>query len=591
MDLSVRGPWGLASIELKPGAVARKKRPFRMPPERESALRTLLDKFESNGWIEPSTSDWSAQAFLVPKPADKSGVKKWRLVVDYRYLNVHTRDDPFPLPLIENLVQRQLFNRLWSVFDLQDGFHQMHLAEESRYLTAFQTPWGSFQWTVLPMGVKNGPSMFQRLISWCIQPVPCALAYLDDVITGTPQGTPPSQEFLASTGIPTKRLEKMDDLLLAHFRDTFNTLSAFRRCCLCTRGDKVKMFRTVIKFCGQILEGGRRRAAPSKLQAIREWKHPSITTMTKLKSFLGLAQHYSQFVPRYATLAAPLTEQLKGGLKRKVVWNTDSIAAFENLKKELLENVVLDIADPSKPYVLETDASDYAVGAVLSQYNENQELRPVAFFSRKLQGSPGKGQMGWSIREKETYAIVLVLLKFRSWLSCSSVHILVLTDHQSLKDWYNEDLNNMIGSVGRRGRWHEFFSQFNLEVVYVQGKHQVVADALSRWAYPAGLDTQDANFHGDQAALAYSALWDSLENAYDQFRPEDAPHQWARQVQHGGLPVHTLSELSSQTRGIILEMTGSVYLKKFLRVKTWKILQSWTTRCIPETDHVFRHPG
>ena len=272
-----------------------------------------------------------------------------------------------------------------------------------------------------------------------------------------PSVHPPSPEFLESTGIPAHRLAKMDALLLAHFRDTFDTLSAFRRCCLCTRGDKVKLFRTVIKFCGQILEGGRRRAAPSKLQAIREWKHPSITTMTKLKSFLGLAQHYSQFVPRYATLAAPLTEQLKGGLKRKVVWDTDSIAAFEALKKELLENVVLDIADPSKPYVLETDASDYAVGAVLSQYNDNQELRPVAFFSRKLQGSPGKGQMGWSIREKETYAIVLVLLKFRSWLSCSSVHILVLTDHQSLKDWYNEDLNNMIGSVGRRGRWHEFF--------------------------------------------------------------------------------------------------------------------------------------
>ena len=122
------------------------------------------------------------------------------------------------------------------------------------------------------------------------------------------------------------------------------------------------------------------------------------------------------------------------------------VDAFERLKKELLENVVLDIADPNKPYVMETDASDYAVGGVLSQENDAQEPRPVAFFSRKLSGLPGRGQMNWSIREKETYAIVLMLLKFRSWLASSANHIKVLTDHQSLRDWYTEDLNSMIGS-------------------------------------------------------------------------------------------------------------------------------------------------
>jgi hypothetical protein len=150
------------------------------------------------------------------------------------------------------------------------------------------------------------------------------------------------------------------------------------------------------------------------------------------------------------------------------------------------------------------------------------ELRPVAFFSRKLAGSPGKGQVGWSVREKETYAIVLMLLKFRSWLAGSCVFVKVLTDHQSLKSWYNEDLTAMLGSVGRRGRWHEFMSQFNLVVCYVEGKHQKVSDALSRWAYPASTDQQDSTFHGDLMSQRYADLCEHLENVYDgltDFRP------------------------------------------------------------------------
>ena len=100
---------------------------FRCSGEREDALREMIEKFISRGWIIPSKSEWTSQAFVVPKPADASGQKKWRLVLDYRYLNSQTKDDPFPLPLIEDLITKQSENRLWSIFDLEDGFHQMHL--------------------------------------------------------------------------------------------------------------------------------------------------------------------------------------------------------------------------------------------------------------------------------------------------------------------------------------------------------------------------------------------------------------------------------------------------------------------------------
>ena len=161
--------------------------------------------------------------------------------------------------------------------------------------------------------------------------------------------------------------------------------------------------------------------------------------MTHLKGFLGLAQYYAIYMQDFAKIAIPLSKQLKHRTPEdtKVSWDDEMRQALEKIKQLLLENVVLDIPDPYKPYVLEVDSSDFAVGGVLSQHNAQGELRPVAFFSRKLQGDNGKGQLKWSIREKETYAIVLILQKFRSWVASSLVKIMVLTDHESLQHWYS----------------------------------------------------------------------------------------------------------------------------------------------------------
>ncbi len=141
----IRGPFGLAHIELKPDARPVRKKFFRCSQEREEAMLAFIKKLTSRGWIVPSHSEWAAQAFLVPKPADPTKKEKqWRLVVDYRYLNTQTKDDPFPLPLIEDLVYKQARNSIWTIFDLEDGFHQMHLAPASQELTAFVTSQGLF---------------------------------------------------------------------------------------------------------------------------------------------------------------------------------------------------------------------------------------------------------------------------------------------------------------------------------------------------------------------------------------------------------------------------------------------------------------
>ena len=187
IDPLLRGPFGIARIELKEGAKPIRRKCFRCSGEREAAMERFVDKLIKKGWIVPSHSDWATQAFLVPKPMDarKPLEKQWRLVLDYRYLNTQTKDDPFPLPLIEDLLHRQCRNRIWSIFDLEDGFHQMHLAPECQECTAFITPKGLYHWTVLPMGVKNGPAMFQRLIQWILRGIPHAIVYIDDVLSGT----------------------------------------------------------------------------------------------------------------------------------------------------------------------------------------------------------------------------------------------------------------------------------------------------------------------------------------------------------------------------------------------------------------------
>ena len=158
--------------------------------------------------------------------------------------------------------------------------------------------------------------------------------------------------------------------------------------------------------------------------------------------------------------------------------------------------------DPNKPFILRVDLSGYAVGAVLEQTARTSGMptvqdafsgktTPVAFMSRKLSTSQ---ERTWDIRDKETYAVVAALEKWSSWIGLQPV--LILTDHKSLDSWYHEISQDPMGPSGRRARWHQKLSRFKLEVVYIKGKDNTVADALSRWAYPASQYVTDVSWHG-----------------------------------------------------------------------------------------------
>ena len=157
IDPKTRGPYPMSTIDLKPDATPKPGKPYRVQGERQDALDVIIAKYLERGWIRPSTSEWAAQAFVVPKPVEITLplLKRWRMVIDYRWLNSQTLSDPYPLPLIDDIIAKQSENLIWTVFDFEDGFHQMHLDPRHWHLTAFVTPHGHFEFTVAVQGFKN----------------------------------------------------------------------------------------------------------------------------------------------------------------------------------------------------------------------------------------------------------------------------------------------------------------------------------------------------------------------------------------------------------------------------------------------------
>lgn len=182
----VRGPAGECSIELIDENKMRCKRAFRLPPDRAEALGTLIRGVLDKGWVQPvdESVPWASPAFPVPKPTLEKLKKRWRLVCDYRELNSNTKPDVFPLPLIDSMLEKYGRCMVWSVFDLRNGFFQIPLKVSDRRKTAFVTPEGVFEWKVMPMGLRNAPPRFQRVMQWVLKDFDFADPYLDDIILG-----------------------------------------------------------------------------------------------------------------------------------------------------------------------------------------------------------------------------------------------------------------------------------------------------------------------------------------------------------------------------------------------------------------------
>ena len=360
----MRGLHGEAFIELKKGAKPKKQRPYENHGKKHENLRDIIQRNQREfGWLEACmTSEWCCAPFTLakPPPADQNSIDGWRMVADFRNLNAETKADSHPLPLIEEEVVKRAKGRLFSVLDLRHGFHQMPLAKSSRPLTCMCSPVGPVQWKVMPIGLKNAPSFFQQMMEEVLflehpELREFVSVYINDIIIAT-----------VGDGLTERELVYLHEKQLNIVVDI---LDKYQLICGPKKGN---LFLESVEFCGSLLRNATRQPNPGKLLAIQKWKRPE--TISALRGVLGCCSFYHTFVKDYAKYAAPLTELLKvgreagrAGSKVRVQWTNECDEAFVQLKAALCEVATLHVPKFDRPFYIRTDASKYAVGAVLEQ--------------------------------------------------------------------------------------------------------------------------------------------------------------------------------------------------------------------------------
>ena len=390
------------------------------------------------GVIEPSQSEWSSPIVVVKK---KDG--NIRLCIDYRRLNSTTPFDAYPMPRTDELIDRLGGAKYITTLDLAKGYWQVPMKEEDKAKTAFTTPNGLFQFKVMPFGLSGAPATFQRMMDRLLQGMEDFVgAYIDDVII-------------------------FSESWETHLHHVEQVLLKLKEHNLTAKPGKCQFGMKECCNLGHIVGNGSVKPDPEKLRAVKEFPVP--VTKKGVRSFLGLTEYYRKFIGNFATIATPLTDLTRKQLPDKVKWTQECTQAFENLKTVLCEAPVLVNPDFTKQFILQTDASNRGVGAVLSQLGEDGKDRPVAYFSRKLLPREQK----YSTVEQECLAIKLGVEAFK--VNLIGKPFVVQTDHRSLK-W----LNRLKENNSRLTRWSLALQPFTFVVEHRSGTANGNADALSR---------------------------------------------------------------------------------------------------------------
>ena len=416
-------------------------RPIRQVPrwlaasQREIAEKEI-NKMLDQGTIEPSDSPWAAPIVLVAK---KDGTT--RFCVDYRKLNNVTRKDAFPLPRIDETLDTLSGTQWFSTLDMASGYYQIGMDDRDKCKTAFTTHMGLYQFRVMPFGLCGAPATFERVMELVLRGLRWerCLVYLDDVIV----------------------FGKTFEQALENLEEVF---SRFQSANLKLKPKKCHLFRKEVNFLGHIVSGDGIRCDPSKISAVKDWETP--TSVAEVRSFLGLASYYRKFVEGFATIASPLHDLLRKNTK--FVWTDTCQEAFSTLKERLTRAPVLAYPEGEGIFVLDTDASGYGIGAVLSQVQEGQE-KVIAYASKAL----NKSQRRYCTTYRELLAAVVFIKHFRSYLGMQT--FILRTDHSSLQWLLNfRDAENMLA------RWLTVLTAYSFEIVHRKGTKHGNADALSR---------------------------------------------------------------------------------------------------------------
>ena len=408
----------------------------RVPGHQKEEVRKHLQERTDNSIIQPSDSPWASPIVLVKK---KDGTT--RFCVDYRKLNNVTKKDAYPLPRIADTLDSMCGARYFSTLDLASGYWQVELHSDSREKSAFATCYGLYEFNVMPFGLCNAPATFQRLMENVLKGLQwkTCLVYLDDVI------------IYSKT--PEEHLERL--------REVFGRL---REAGLKLKPTKCQFFQHNVNYLGHVISEDGVETDPDKIKTVTEWPIP--ISAKQVRSFLGLASYYRRFIQGFATIAAPLYRLTEKDAQFK--WTDQCTEAFNRLKQLLTVAPVLAFPSFDEGFILDTDASNVGIGAVLSQVQDGKE-RVIAYGSRTLT----KAERKYSTTKKEMLAFVYFSKYFRHYLY--GKQFVARTDHGALK-W----LHNFKEPEGQVARWLEQLGEFDFVVEHRPGVKHGNADAMSR---------------------------------------------------------------------------------------------------------------
>lgn len=422
--------------------------PYRMPLKEKEILQGLIQDLLTHGIIQESVSPYASPVLLIKK---KTG--DYRMCIDFRRLNAITVKDKYPLPLVEDQIDRLGDHKYFIGLDLASGYYQVPMAADSVARTTFVTPEGHYEFLRMPFGLANAPAVFQRLINNVLGKLRNTIAfpYIDDIIIPCPN---------ISEGLDRLR----------------SVLEVLREHSLTLKLSKCIFFTRSIEYLGREISVEGERPGNRKVQAVQEMRPPA--AVKQVRQFLGLSGYFRKHIKDYARKVEPMTRLLRAN--EWWHWDPDQQKSFEDIQQALVTRPVLAIYDPTRATELHTDASGLGFGAVLFQKDELGKQRVVAYYSKQTTVD----QRHYHSYELETLAVVLALRYFRVYLL--GIKFVVMTDCNALNTTFTKkDL------IPRVARWWLEVQEYTFEIKYRPGKSMTHVHTLSRYLNSSSVNAVD----------------------------------------------------------------------------------------------------
>ena len=489
-------------IDLMPGAILPCCRVYALSEIETQQLRDYLDHYVANGFIRPSQSPAASPLFFIPKAN-----KELRACIDYRALNKYTVRNRYPLPLIPVLLDQVKRAQIYTRLDLRGAYHLVRMREGDEWKTAFKTQFGLYEYLVMPFGLCNAPAAFQFFLNDVLKEFLdiYVIVYIDDILI----------------------YSENEQIHTMHVSSVFEVLRKHRLFC---KLSKCEFHVNRVEFLGVMLTPFGLSMAERKVKAVQDWPQPQ--KLKDIQCFLGFANFYRRFINQFSRIVAPITRLLRKNVVFE--WSREADESFRFLKKAFTSAPVLTHPNPEEPFIVEADASEVAIGAILSQRDSRTgQLHPVAFMSRKLSDT----EINYTIAEKELLAIRGAFMDWRHYLWGARYTVTVYTDHRNL-----QFMKSARQLTPRQLRWMQYFADFDFVVTYRPGKDNGKADALTRQQsdYTGPMKVSNSIISPDRVICSIAA-----DTFLDKVRTCFSLPQWTQWVSgnperkiRAGLPFH-----------------------------------------------------